>query len=117
MKAIVRSLQVFVRFDGAIPFEDWIDSIRDPRCVERIFARVSRLRLGNPGDHRSVGRGVFELRLHFGPGFRVYVGTLDGRSVVLLIGGDKGTQDEDIVKAWGYWEEFKKFGRSDEYPV
>lgn len=70
--------------------------------------RIARLRLGNLGDSKSVGQGVYELRVHFGPGYRIYYG-LDGEKLVLLLcGGDKKTQKKDIEKAKAFWENYKE---------
>jgi len=63
--------------------------------------------MGNFGDHRSVGRGVVELRIDFGPGYRLYVAPYGNEIIVLLCAGDKSTQDRDIMDAHGYWDEFK----------
>ena len=77
----------------------WIDGLRDIRARARILARVERLATGNPGDAKPVGEGVSELRIHYGPGYRVYY-TQRGRDlVILLAGGDKRTQARDIKTA------------------
>jgi len=77
----------------------WIDGLRDIRARARILARVERLATGNPGDAQPVGEGVSELRIHYGPGYRVYY-TQRGRDlVILLAGGDKRTQARDIKTA------------------
>ena len=77
----------------------WFEGLRDRQSRFRIIARVRRLSLGNPGDVRSVGEGVSEMRIDCGPGYRVYF-TERGRTVVfLLAGGDKKTQSRDIEKA------------------
>lgn len=77
----------------------WFDSLRDRQARARIDARIRRLSLGNPGDVNSVGEGVSELRIEFGPGYRVYFVHRGQTLVVLLAGGDKHTQDRDIKKA------------------
>ena len=93
--------------DGRVPFEEWLDDLNDKKAVARILARLARVRQGNPGDCKSVGEGVSELRVDYGPGYRVYFGQ-DGRTlVVLLCGGDKRTQDRDIRLAKQYWREYK----------
>ncbi len=90
------------------PFSQWLDSIKDTRTRARIDNRLERLRVGNFGDSRSLGSGVYELRLHFGPGYRIYYGKLGNRIVVLLVGGDKSSQARDIQKAQRYWEDYKR---------
>ncbi|MGI2031197.1 type II toxin-antitoxin system RelE/ParE family toxin [Rhizobium panacihumi] len=77
-------------------FASWLDSLRDQRAKSRIVERVTRLAAGNPGDVKPVGDGISELRIDYGPGYRVYF-VRDGTVVyVLLCGGDKSTQDRDI---------------------
>lgn len=108
MAASPRDVRVYVRADGRAPFSEWVESLRDRRAAVRIWARVARLRLGNLGDHRWVGGGVWELRLHCGPGYRVYFGQSGVRLVLLLCGGDKGSQREDIDEAKDYWADYEK---------
>jgi putative addiction module killer protein len=71
---------------------------------------MNRVRLGNMGDTESVGEGVFELRIHFGPGYRVYFGELDQVIVILLCGGTKRTQRRDIERAKVYWRNLRSHG-------
>ena len=74
----------------------------------RIEARLNSIKYGNFGDCQSVGDGVFESRLHFGPGYRIYFGVVDNAIVLLLCGGDKSSQARDIVRAKAYWLEYKE---------
>jgi len=80
-------------------FGKWIDGLRDIRARARILARIARLADGNPGDAQPVGEGVSELRIHCGPGYRVYYKQRGGELIILLAGGDKRTQDRDIKTA------------------
>ena len=80
-------------------YAKWFEKLRDPQARARILVRVRRLSLGNPGDVRSVGDGVSEMRIDYGPGYRVYFTWQGDVIVVLLIGGDKRTQQRDIEKA------------------
>ena len=80
-------------------YSNWISSLRDQRAVARIEVRIRRLSLGNPGDVKPVGNGVSELRVNYGPGYRVYFVQRGTTLIVLLCGGDKGTQAADIEKA------------------
>jgi putative addiction module killer protein len=80
-------------------FAKWIDGLRDLRARARIQARIERLAMGNPGDVRPVGEGVSELRLDYGPGYRVYYKKRGRRLIILLAGGDKSTQARDIKAA------------------
>jgi putative addiction module killer protein len=77
----------------------WIDGLRDIRARARILARVERLATGNPGDVKPVGEAVSELRIHYGPGYRVYYTQRGRELVILLAGGDKSTQARDIKTA------------------
>lgn len=107
MQTHERILHIYEQNNGKSPFEDWIQNLRDKTAKAIIFQRIDRLRLGNFGNCQSVGSGVHELKISWGPGFRVYFG-LDGINIiVLLCGGDKSTQKEDIQKAYKMWGEFK----------
>ncbi|MBP1659659.1 MAG: toxin, RelE family protein [Candidatus Aminicenantes bacterium] len=77
-------------------FARWIDGLPDLRARARILVRIERLAEGNPGDVRPVGEGVSELRIDDGPGYRVYYKKIGAKLVILLAGGDKGTQKKDI---------------------
>ena len=79
-------------------FKRWVRGLRDRAAVARINARLRNASLGNVGDTRAVGDGVFEMRLHHGPGYRLYY-LRDGTTVVVLCGGDKGSQQRDIERA------------------
>ena len=80
-------------------FSNWLTGLRDPRASAKITTRIDRLRIGNPGDARPVGMGVSELRIHYGPGYRVYFFQRGPDLIILLGGGDKTTQDQDIEAA------------------
>jgi putative addiction module killer protein len=80
-------------------FRDWLNSLRDRKARLRIDDRLKRVASGNAGDTKAVGDGVHELRVHFGPGYRVYYIWRDGVLIILLNGGDKGSQARDIAKA------------------
>src|SRR5271170_4707631 len=80
-------------------FSEWLRNLSDSRAKARIAARIDRLALGNPGDVAPVGEGVSEMRVHYGPGYRVYFVQRGAALVVLLCGGDKSTQAGDIRKA------------------
>jgi putative addiction module killer protein len=80
-------------------FDRWLADLRDKRAVARILARLDRLAVGNPGDVKPVGEGISEMRIDYGPGYRVYFLQRGLLLIVLLCGGDKSTQDRDIARA------------------
>ena len=80
-------------------FSSWLTDLKDVRAKAKILTRIDRLAHGNPGDSQSVGGGVSEMRLHYGPGYRVYFTRRQLEIVVLLCGGDKSTQESDIKLA------------------
>lgn len=77
-------------------FSKWLESLRDAHARSRIQARILRLRQGNPGDVKPVGKGVSEMRIDYGPGYRIYFMQQGMQLVILLAGGDKSTQSKDI---------------------
>lgn len=88
-------------------FDRWLSSLRDRRATARIAARLDRLAAGNPGDVEPVGEGVSELRISYGPGYRVYFIQRGPVLVILLCGGDKSTQSKDIRQAKALAEQWK----------
>ena len=88
-------------------FKRWIRGLRDRSAVARINARLRNISLGNAGDARSVGGGLFEMRVHHGPGYRLYF-LREGATVVLLCGGDKGSQRRDIERAGGLARDWRQ---------
>lgn len=108
MKAQPREIQNYLTGDGRSPFEEWLDSLRDTRARAKIKNRLKRVELGNLGDYRSVGEGACELKINYGPGYRVYFGQIGSRIVILLCGGEKSTQEQDILKAKEYWRDYER---------
>ena len=106
-----RELQFYRMPSGREPFAEWYNSIQDPWTQSRIQKRLVRLGLGNFGDYRSVGSGVFELRLQFAAGYRIYFGEVDDTVVLVLCGGDKSSQTRDITRAKTYWSQYKEIQR------
>lgn len=103
-----KTIVVYKNKKGSEPFTEWLNGLKDRSIRARISNRISRLELGNFGDYESVGDGVFELRLFFGPGFRVYLSEYDKMTLILLCGGNKKTQGRDILKAKKYWQNCKE---------
>lgn len=108
MEATPRELIIYETEQGEAPFSEWLDSLRDRSARARIRKRLDRVELGNFGDYKAVGEGVYELRIDCGSGYRVYYGKVDMTIVLLLCGGDKNTQSEDIDQAKQFWNDFKQ---------
>lgn len=108
------TVREYVTAAGRAPFREWLDTLTVAMRA-RIQARVLRFELGNLGDHKNVGHGVWEARVMTGPGYRLYFGR-DGESVILLlIGGDKASQVKDILRArqmWGDYLEATRHGKT-----
>jgi putative addiction module killer protein len=89
-------------------FDAWFEALRDKQAARRIQARIDRVEEGNFGDCQPVGEGVSEMRIHYGPGYRVYLAQRGAEIVILLAGGDKATQDKDIKTALGLAKQLKE---------
>ncbi|HQU49751.1 MAG TPA: type II toxin-antitoxin system RelE/ParE family toxin [Casimicrobiaceae bacterium] len=94
--------------EGRDPFAEWVERLRDKRARAAVLLRIGRMERGLFGDARSVGGGVSELRIDVGPGYRVYFGRIGDRIVLLLCGGDKRRQDDDIARAKRYWASYSE---------
>ena len=99
-------IRKFRHRNGRVPFDDWMHTLRDIRAKARIAQRLMRLAEGNPGDWKSLGGGICELRVDVGKGYRVYFAKDGDQLVILLCGGNKASQQKDIVKAIHYWAEY-----------
>ncbi|MSP67981.1 MAG: type II toxin-antitoxin system RelE/ParE family toxin [Alphaproteobacteria bacterium] len=97
----------YVTADGKVPFRDWFDRLNAPAAA-RVTVALLRLGQGNTSSIKAVGAGVFECRIDFGPGYRVYLGRSGERLVILLAGGTKQRQQRDIRLAQGLWAEFRQ---------
>lgn len=110
LQLIMKQIRIYKTKDGEEPYTKWLDSIKDKVTRARIRRRVDRLCLGNEGDHKHVGDGVFELRMQFSSGYRVYYAKEANITYILLLGGDKKTQSNDIKLAQTYWHKLKVGG-------
>ncbi len=106
MQPIPRVLLNYITKDGRCPFGEWLNALRDVTARAQIRKRLNRMRIGNLGNNRYLGDGIWELKIDFGPGYRIYYGEEGNNIVVLLIGGDKSSQNRDIQKAKQYWEDY-----------
>jgi putative addiction module killer protein len=101
-------LEYYIAENGRKPFKEWLDGMKDIHARAKIRIRLDNVRLGNLGDGRSVGDGVHELRINYGPGYRAYFGYEGNRIILLLLGGDKKTQRKDIEYAKSFLRDHKK---------
>jgi putative addiction module killer protein len=97
-------IKEYISVSGKNYFRLWLED-QESAVKAKIQARLFRVELGNLGDHKSVGNGVFELRIQFGPGFRIYFGKEKGEIILLLIAGNKSSQHSDIKRAKNLWSE------------
>ncbi|MEH1853403.1 MAG: type II toxin-antitoxin system RelE/ParE family toxin [Nostoc sp.] len=107
MEVQPKEVRNYLTHNGINPFFEWFDSLRDRKAKAKIRARLDRVEAGNFGDCKSVGDGVFELRIDYSSGYRVYFGQEGSAIIILLCGGDKSTQEKDIDKAKEYWEDYR----------
>lgn len=98
----------YVTPSGKDVFGEWLSATKDVRARARIAARISRLETGNFGDCRPVGGGAWELRIDWGPGYRVYYAIVGRQIVLLLCGGDKRRQASDIQRAVGFLRDYRQ---------
>ena len=107
-EAIPRQIEEYITAEGRVPFSQWLKSLNDRKTRARIRVRLDRLSMGNLGDCRSLGGSLYELRLNYGPGYRVYFGEVGERVILLLAGGTKKSQQRDIVQARNFWTDFRR---------
>ena len=99
---------VYQTVEGTAPLEGWLIKLRDRLAKVHVLRRIQRAAMGNFGDHRGLGDGLYELRINYGPGYRVYY-TQDGNTIVLLLcAGDKRTQTADIQRAREYKGDYER---------
>lgn len=107
-EASEREIEYYQDDKGNLPFREWEKTFsKNIVVLAKINARIARVRNGLLGDCKSVGEGVYELRIDFGPGYRAYFGQVGEKLILLLCGGDKSSQSKDINKAKEYWKDYK----------
>lgn len=99
-------IEFYVDRSGKMPFWFWQKSLKDLMGKTLVLSRLDRMAFGNLGDCKYLGRGIYELRIAFGPGYRIYFGKESESKIVVLCGGDKSSQKKDIKKARSYWMEY-----------
>ena len=103
-----RQIGYYLTREGKIPFREWMMSIKDRRLWSAIDSRLARLRFGHFGRCEPVGEGIFEIKIYYGPGYRIYFGNASQQIVLLLLRGEKSTQEKDILKARAYWIDYRR---------
>ncbi len=98
----------YLTASGKNVFREWLDSLKDVKAEARIAARIARLAAGNFGDCKPLRDGVWELRIDWGPGYRVYYAKVGRMCLLLLCGGDKRKQSADIDRAVEYWNDYRR---------
>ncbi len=107
MEPLERQIEYYRTAAGEVPYWEWHSSLRNVKTQAIIDVRVARVRTGNFGYCEPAGEGVLELKIDYGPGYRIYFGQVGSRVVLLLTGGDKSTQNTDIRKARQFWQDYK----------
>ena len=105
---MVNTINEYTDKQNRSPYAEWLASLRDIQTRARIIMQVDRMELGLFGDSAPIGEGLSELKIHYGPGYRVYYGKETHNACLLLCGGDKSTQSKDIKRAKAYWQEHKR---------
>ena len=101
-------LEHYLTPDGTDIIGEWLDGLTDHQATARLAARFVRLALGNFGDCKALSHGVWELRIDWGPGYRVYYAQAGAELLILLGGGDKRKQKSDITRAVNYWQDWQR---------
>lgn len=109
MRVKIRNAVFYQTIDKKEPAREWLSSLKDKVGRIKILTRIRRAEVGNFGDYKKIGQGVNELRITYGPGYRIYYGIDHNEAlIILLVIGDKSIQDKNIKKAKMYWQDYKK---------
>ena len=108
MPEMTNTINEYTDEQGKSPYAEWLSNLRDARAKAKILMRVDKMELGLFGDVEPIGEGLSELRIHYGPGYRVYYGKEGKQVYLLLCGGDKSSQSKDIKQAKAYWKDHKR---------
>jgi len=104
---IIYELHTYRSRNNKKPFDQWLSSIKNEVLKFQIMRRLDQAKLGNLGDYKFLGYGIYEFRIHYQAGYRIYFG-LKGDDLILLLGGDKSKQTKDIKRAQLYWQDFQE---------
>ncbi len=113
MREMKNTINEYIDDSGKSLYADWLKNLRDVKAKAKIMMQIDKMELGLFGDVESIGEGLSELRLHYGPGYRVYYGKEGQQVFLLLCGGDKSTQSKDIKKAKECWKNYKRRNKND----
>jgi len=113
MRDMKNTINEYIDDSGKSLYSDWLKNLRDAKAKAKIMMQVDKMELGLFGDVEPIGEGLSELRLHYGPGYRVYYGKEGQQVFLLLCGGDKSTQSKDIKKAKECWKNHKRRNKND----
>lgn len=108
MDVVESEIHFYRTADGKVAFEQWRSALGDLQSRSLVRARLARLRAGNWGDCKALGQGLFELRIFYGPGYRIYVSPVGGKRLLILAAGDKRTQTRDIEEARSYLADYRR---------
>lgn len=106
MEGHPKEIEYYVLSNGKSPFLEWYQSLKTEKIKAIVLKRLARVRLGNLGEYRFVGEGVYEFKIDFGPGYRIYFGQEGEKLILLLCAGEKSGQQKDIRRAIEYWEDY-----------
>lgn len=107
LPSAMQEIRYYVAVDGRQPFAEWFADL-EPATRAKVARAVARMEQGNLSNAKTVGGGVLEFRIDFGPGYRLYFGRDGEKLVILLTGGSKQRQQRDIERAWAYWQDYKQ---------
>jgi len=113
MPDMINTINEYTNKQGKSPYAEWLFGLRDARAKAKIIMQVDKMELGLFGDTEPIGEGLSELRIHYGPGYRIYYGKEGQQVYLLLCGGDKSTQPKDIKKAKEHWNDHKRRSQHD----
>ena len=113
MRDMTNTINEYIDDSGKSLYADWLKNLRDAKAKAKIMMQVDKMELGLFGDVEAIGEGLSELRIHYGPGYRVYYGKEGQQVFLLLCVGDKSTQSKDIKKAKECWNNHKRRKKND----
>lgn len=113
LRVVPREVWEYLTPDGRRPFHQWLKSLRDIKTRALVRQRLNRVRLGNLGHCKRLTADISELKIDYGPGYRIYFGETGDTIVILLCGGDKSTQRADIQQAKAYWQDYRSTGHAE----